>query len=186
MLKSLRRHIMMQKAGGGILPDEYQQVKYLRVNNSTSYIQTNINAADCHGSYYKLRFNSPLRYYGIHGTGWFGYHFLLWLSYNHIWLYTGVSRLRDAQIVTSGNIIEGKLYDNSSLNASGNVKIFNVSQTGADIELYNLIFYGDTESEEIANFIPCYRKSDNKAGLYDIINDYFNAGTGSFIVGPDM
>ena len=38
------------------------------------------------------------------------------------------------------------------------------------------------------DLIPCYRKSDNVAGLYDIVNDVFytNEGTGEFIVGEDV
>lgn len=38
------------------------------------------------------------------------------------------------------------------------------------------------------NFIPCYRKSDHVAGMYDLVTNtfYTNAGTGSFIVGPDV
>ena len=38
------------------------------------------------------------------------------------------------------------------------------------------------------NFIPCYRKSDNEAGLYDIVTNTFsaNAGTGAFTVGSDV
>lgn len=38
------------------------------------------------------------------------------------------------------------------------------------------------------NFIPCYRKSDNEAGLYDIVTNTFsaNAGTGAFAVGSDV
>lgn len=37
-------------------------------------------------------------------------------------------------------------------------------------------------------FIPCYRKVDLVAGMYDRVNGVFytNAGTGSFIVGPDV
>ena len=37
-------------------------------------------------------------------------------------------------------------------------------------------------------FIPCYRKADNVAGMYDIVNDVFytNAGTGEFIVGGNI
>ena len=40
----------------------------------------------------------------------------------------------------------------------------------------------------IRDFIPCYRKSDNVVGMYDIINNLFytNKGTGSFIAGPDV
>ena len=42
-------------------------------------------------------------------------------------------------------------------------------------------------SNEIRNFVPCYRKSDNKAGLYDLVNNefYTNQGTGDFITGND-
>lgn len=39
----------------------------------------------------------------------------------------------------------------------------------------------------IRDFIPCYRKEDNVAGLYDIINSqfYINSGSGTFIVGEN-
>lgn len=38
------------------------------------------------------------------------------------------------------------------------------------------------------NFVPCYRKVDNVAGLYDLVNGVFytNAGTGTFIVGGNV
>lgn len=36
--------------------------------------------------------------------------------------------------------------------------------------------------------IPCYRRSDDVAGMYDLVSGefYTNAGTGEFIVGPDI
>lgn len=42
--------------------------------------------------------------------------------------------------------------------------------------------------EDIRNFIPCYRKDDNKPGMYDTVNDMFytNAGRDEFIVGPNI
>lgn len=51
-------------------------------------------------------------------------------------------------------------------------------------KLYNLKITDGTNV--IKNFVPCYRKSDNVAGLYDLINNVFytNQGTGNFIVGP--
>ena len=38
------------------------------------------------------------------------------------------------------------------------------------------------------NFIPCYRKSDNKLGLYDLVEGkfYTNQGTGDFERGKDI
>lgn len=46
----------------------------------------------------------------------------------------------------------------------------------------------NTDQTILGDFIPCYRKSDNKPGMYDIVNNVFytNAGTGEFIVGPDI
>ena len=43
-------------------------------------------------------------------------------------------------------------------------------------------------NEIIRHFIPCYRKSDNVAGMYDLVSGefYTNAGTGEFIVGPKV
>lgn len=40
----------------------------------------------------------------------------------------------------------------------------------------------------VRDYVPCYRKSDNVAGVYDLVNGtfYVNSGTGSFVVGPDV
>ena len=53
------------------------------------------------------------------------------------------------------------------------------------MELYNFKMYDNDAL--VRNFIPCYRKSDNAAGLYDTVNNVFytNAGTGKFIIGPN-
>ena len=53
---------------------------------------------------------------------------------------------------------------------------------------YNMQVYGckiyDNE-QLIRNYIPCYRKSDDIAGLYDLVNGVFytNAGAGEFSIG---
>lgn len=43
----------------------------------------------------------------------------------------------------------------------------------------------NSTGELVRYFIPCYRKSDNVAGMYDIVNDVFytNAGSGTFAIG---
>lgn len=40
----------------------------------------------------------------------------------------------------------------------------------------------------VKHLIPCYRKSDNVCGFYDIIGNefYTNKGTGKFIAGSDI
>ena len=44
------------------------------------------------------------------------------------------------------------------------------------------------DGETIMHLIPCYRKSDNVIGLYDVVNDgfYVNNGTGTFTKGSDV
>lgn len=57
----------------------------------------------------------------------------------------------------------------------------------ASMRLYNAKYYNDNDIL-IRNFIPCYRKSDNKVGLYDLVNNVFytNAGTGVFLMGAEV
>lgn len=49
------------------------------------------------------------------------------------------------------------------------------------------VFYCTIEKDGvlIRDFIPCYRRSDSKPGMYDLVTDTFftNAGTGEFITG---
>ena len=62
------------------------------------------------------------------------------------------------------------------------------AEFATDVSFYDkLIMYGQN-GKEIAHFIPCYRKSDNMAGMYDIVRQQFfvNPGSGSFTVGPDV
>lgn len=54
------------------------------------------------------------------------------------------------------------------------------------VQLYSLkLYYGNSL---IRDFVPCYRKSDNKIGLYDLVESQFytNAGTGEFLKGSNL
>lgn len=53
-------------------------------------------------------------------------------------------------------------------------------------KVYYLIIYRN--GNLIVNFVPCYRKSDNVIGMYDIANNVFytNAGTGEFKKGDNV
>lgn len=44
------------------------------------------------------------------------------------------------------------------------------------------------EGELLQSFVPCYRKIDNVAGMYDVVNDVFytNSGSGTFLKGNDV
>lgn len=65
-------------------------------------------------------------------------------------------------------------YNNTSIASAGDKKIW-----------YLKLF---DSGNIIMNLVPCYRKSDNVVGMYDLVNDVFytNAGTGTFIKGNDV
>lgn len=59
------------------------------------------------------------------------------------------------------------------------------------------LFFGEIYNDDILsrNFVTCYRESDNEPGLYDLCGSicpltnspfYVNAGTGEFLVGPEV
>jgi hypothetical protein len=45
--------------------------------------------------------------------------------------------------------------------------------TVPSVGVYMKYFIVKKSGKEIRNFVPCYRKSDNVAGMYDIVNDVF-------------
>ena len=46
----------------------------------------------------------------------------------------------------------------------------------------SLIWYDNT-GKRVAEFIPCYRISDNVCGFYDLVNNTFREGVGNFAYG---
>ena len=56
----------------------------------------------------------------------------------------------------------------------------------SSMRLYKLKMW--TDDILVRDFIPCYRKSDNVVGMYDLVNGkfYTNEGTGEFVKGPDV
>lgn len=56
----------------------------------------------------------------------------------------------------------------------------------ASAKIYSCKVYD--ENVLVRDLVPCYRKADNVAGMYDLVNDVFytNAGTGEFIVGGEI
>jgi len=64
----------------------------------------------------------------------------------------------------------------------------NVANTRSRVicKFYHLRYRED--DVEKLDLIPCYRKSDDKPGMYDLVTKQFftNAGTGEFVVGPDV
>ena len=72
--------------------------------------------------------------------------------------------------------------------ATGHLRFF--ARMAGNINFYGRLykFVASHDGIEKVNLVPCYRKADDEAGLYDLVTGEFftNAGTGEFLVGPDV
>ena len=87
---------------------------------------------------------------------------------------------------------ESTLTYTNSFNLNMNFWLFRRNANSEDLKYYsyNKLYYFRMYQNGtlVRDFIPCYRNSDNEAGLYDLINNVFytNQGTGKFIKGPSI
>ena len=187
---------------------EYQQVDYIE-STGTQYIDTGVEISKSklqNGIKTKLEasfisqssgqamFKDNISYYfiGVKSNGYFYSGLdvnypttdLLNDSKKHIFELDSLDKTFkiDETIKTTYNVAA---YNE---NSSGNIYLFNVSNGNflCKAKIYNCKIYDD--GILIRNFIPCYRKSDNKIGLYDIVERkfYTNQGSGTFIKGNEV
>lgn len=91
--------------------------------------------------------------------------------------------INDQKIVESGtvnNLCKYTMYI-FALNTSGTAGAFS-----NNLKIYYFKIY--QSNTLIGSFVPCYRKSDHKAGMYDTVTRKFltNAGSGEFVLGGDV
>ena len=206
------------KGEGTSLPEEYQQVEYLESpNGSTTYIDTGLKATATTGTrilYSNPNYDSSKEniFYGASSTLMYGgganyymevYNPPYWAFGNNC---IGIdfscqdNVLYDIKINYNG---DSKLYINGQLMGTRtgqtsfpnyNLYIFGRNVAGSPDTQYskyrnrihNLKIWNGTTIQR--NFVPCYRKSDMKPGMYDVINRVFytNAGSGEFVLGPTI
>lgn len=188
-----------------VLPDTYQQVEYIQLSGE-QYIDTNY-ALWTNTNWkleYKFDVNEFYNYNNMIGS------LETSNSYNEIWItsdgnyyirFTDVSRtslgilelntpytiIHDNTGTNLLNYVNGELVQTSNkANTSLNYKLGLGHREGAKF-LKGKIYYAKfwNGNELVRNFVPCYRKSDNEAGMYDTVNNVFytNEGNGEFIVG---
>lgn len=186
------------------LPSVYQQVEYIQSSGS-QYIDTGVTSADS----YELNFlfanitndSSPFGSRSSNKSHRFG---LLYYDGMYVWqngnANTEIQNFAVDTVYTvqagakfDGKIIvnETELANNISTTAGYKIYLFAFGENGN--KWYNCSFSGRvymcriySNSECVRDFIPCYRKSDNVIGMYDIINGQFytNQGSGSFTCYP--
>lgn len=191
------KYYIYRNSKQGKLPSEYQQIEYIE-STGTQYIDTGVNADNKMGIETKLlwkygRFGAyqstnNARYH-LYDNGTFGFG----ISDN----FYGVKH-EEREIYT----IKCNFYNNYKYIDNG-VETNTLPNTAFDTSLSfwlfrrnpSLIFTGRIyyfkityENELVRNMIPCYRKSDNVIGMYDLVTNTFftNAGTGEFLKGSNV
>lgn len=206
------RHRSLISISNSILPSQYQQVDFIQ-STGTQYINTGVNCSNDLGIYFDGATNNAINSSNVYIP--FGYYqaqtnyFQLtvyyyqskygyisfnsgsgenalnanmatnrrqqWSLLNSDWNTTGVSQSSVATRPTG--TIPIYLF---ARNANGNADAYS-STTVYSFKMYR-------GSILIRDFIPCYRISDNVAGLYDLVTKQFytNSGTGAFLVGEDI
>ena len=197
--KGANRYKVIQRVGI-LLPPEYQRVEYIE-STGTQWIDTGVTVGndelnvvayfmpiafkqyyDCvfgRNSNFQAGYNSNNKAYigNAESTDKFVY-----LNQKHKFEAIGLSSNTGQYYVDDKNTgLSRAIGSNYSilLFAANSNAFFSIGR------MYSFKIIRD--NIEIMNLIPCYRKSDNEAGLYDMINNgfYTNQGTGKFIIGDE-
>lgn len=197
------------------LPDEYQEVEYIG-STGTQYIATSLKvykddtvetefAFDCtdpHDHYlistYPWGSSNQQRFaMGVYDYGWAAGRFtggygatgtsLTYLEPSedydhdfHKWRFSNMTFYLDDDKIRD---CSGLTYNSSPTNT---LYIFYSVSSVTEGRLKNYRQWHDRQL--VADFIPCYRKSDSVIGLYDLVTGTFftNAGSGTFTKGNDI
>lgn len=183
-----------------ILPEEYQQLEYIvsdgfqtidtnyKPNNNTRIItKFQYASATTDNSQYNILFGilRPSISDVAYSIRQFDYGYTR-VSYNTSRDITLDQSLNNSNLhvvdfnknllYLDGNLL--KTFNEGVFQANTNLFIFNdrkniesTGKTGGKMKMYYFIIYENNNI--IRNFIPCYRKSDNTIGLYDVINNSF-------------
>lgn len=192
------------------LPTGYTQVEYLE-STGTQYIDTGIKT-NTTTSRYETKINPSL----VSGTiGIFGTRngsianqssmnvFIIDGTFHLDWLNGAMgssvrisSNTEYAISITRGlatiNNVNYKIGENTSIDGSYTFYVGSFNNVGSVYSngFSGKIYYSKLYNNNILVFdgVPCYRKSDNEIGMYDLVSNTFftNAGTGSFIAGAEV
>lgn len=185
-----------------MLPNAYQEVEWIKSNNN-AYINPNVNITADIG--FEVTANIPTGTNGVILGNYLpgNYFFFVYAYTNNT---TTFFPSKNASIVsmtvardtkTTFSFKNGVLDDGTTQTTVSTYATAEIGQplylfTGRPTQwftsytLYKCKIYNG--STAVRDLIPCYRKSDNEAGLYDLVNNQFytNAGTGTFSVGGNI
>ena len=189
------------KGGGKSLPEEYQQVEYLE-SDGNQCINTGLVVTSSNGASYDFEaqvvpnsFPSGDVYYTVAGVN--SNTQLAWKAGGKACIGNATS---SGTFFTVGKMAKITAKFSSSaqtyyvdgtstglsraINTDTNIYLFGINVSGYNMK--GKLQYAKFGAS--AFFIPCYRKSDMKPGMYDVVRStfYTNAGSGEFILGPTI
>lgn len=198
------------------IPFEYQEVEYLE-STGTQYIDTGVSAPDgfvfeanleitkqvgqidCIIGAHELSQPYKLNLFGVSTV----YNAGLFISAGTIDVHSHTKEYNRKYSVQASTQ-KGYIYvlldatpilsdTNLELRTSRNLFIFADNNVANGASQYSAIRLWNNakiivNNVLVRNFIPCYRKEDEVAGMYDLVSGEFypNAGTGTFKIGPDI
>lgn len=196
------------------LPSEYQAVEYIG-NTGTQYIKTGYIPTPSYNTRIDMQYmftatqtGDKMLFGSKGGSSSITYEVeafsgAQWYCGSGYYQFRNVLR----NVGTALNTKYTFLINGNTMTINGSSASQNQTRTtGSALELYIFAWNSNGEAEYInsgariyqlkftvngiveADFVPCYRKSDNMAGMYDLIGKRFlaNAGTGTFTVGADI
>ena len=181
------------------LPNEYQEVEYLE-STGTQYIDTNFTPNINTKAYAEFNVSTiPCGLYSSDSNASLSTNFSSYISGGGKWRFGSGS----ATVPISNNNFYTSVQDKTGITINGTnfydyditindftstktITLLRTNTIGFKGKIYRFKLYDGNNI--VRNFIPCYRKSDDEAGMYDVVNGVFytNEGTGEFIVGEDV
>lgn len=204
--KGNKKSLYLQTAAS-ILPDEYQEVEYIE-STGTQWIDTNILINSDTNIEYDLSFKIKLQNnrVGIIGVEDFWYNSLSINAFSNGFVFANSqypNRMINYKDIALDTVYKVKV-NKEEIFVNGNAGISlpdtNTPFSNKYVLMPHRIAGGTRISSQyyyvkiiidnvlVRDFIPCYRKSDNVIGMYDLVSNQFftNQGTGDFIVGSNV
>ena len=186
------------------LPEAYQPVDYIE-STGTQYINTELNENAAFGMRMRFKVTGTAVAWqslvsgkldnftvGTRDNDTTGFYIRLRGGevYNTAGVLSGVSELSIKDGVVKLNNSQIATYTHGALSTNqGYMYLFanNALSRYGKMQLYEIEFY-DNSGKAIRNLVPCYRKSDNVIGMYDVVTGKFftNLGSGTFTKGGNV
>lgn len=204
-----RRRAMMAwaESGGGQLPTEYQEVEYLESTGEAQWIDVGFPITDTlsmeltfsavtstSGKYYMgfysgnmgdfYIYNSVAKFQAVYGCNYIGATGNPVDTIKHTYYFAFENG--NAVVRENGNIIIS-VTKFDPLRTNRHIRIAGTNYTDQN-KVRTYAYKAFNGENKVADFVPCYRKSDNKPGMYDLVTNqlFTNAGTVEFLVGSDV